>query len=180
MVHVPKTSDHERPAADALMQALYAAHARPLYRFLLGLTFGERQAAESLLQETMLRAWRKLDDLDADVHTLRPWLITVARQVAIDAGLAGQVRPAEAGWIDMSALPSAEQAIGRTLAAPAIKQALIALSPQHRGVLIEIYYRGRTAAETAAVLGIPEEMVKSRTYHALRELHAVVGSMRRR
>jgi RNA polymerase sigma-70 factor (ECF subfamily) len=44
---------------DERMQHPYDAHARPLYRFLLRLTFGDRLAAEDLMQETLLRAWKK-------------------------------------------------------------------------------------------------------------------------
>jgi len=44
------------------------------------------------------------------------------------------------------------------------------LRPAHRGVLLETYYRGRSVAEAAAVLGIPAGIVKSRTFYALRAL----------
>ena len=39
------------------MQALYAEHARPLLAFVLRLTRGDRQRAEDVVQETLLRAW---------------------------------------------------------------------------------------------------------------------------
>ncbi|MEU4645403.1 sigma factor-like helix-turn-helix DNA-binding protein [Micromonospora sp. NPDC023814] len=48
------------------------------------------------------------------------------------------------------------------------------LPPEHRSVLIEVFYRDRSRAETAAVLGIPEGTVKSRTHHALRRLPATI------
>jgi RNA polymerase sigma-70 factor (ECF subfamily) len=44
------------------------------------------------------------------------------------------------------------------------------LSPQHRAVLVETYYRGRSVAEAAKALGIPAGTVKSRSYYALRAL----------
>ena len=163
-------------SGEARMQALYDAHAKPLYRFLLQLTFGDRQAAEDLLQETLLRAWRKLDELNADIDTLRPWLITVARRIAIDAGRARQARPAEVGAFDITGVPASEDPIDRMLAAQTIRQALLRLTPEHRTVIIEIYYRGRSASEVAELLGIPEGTVKSRTYHALRSLRATMES----
>jgi RNA polymerase sigma-70 factor (ECF subfamily) len=162
-------------AAEDRMKTLYDMHAQPLYRFLLRITFGEKQAAEDFLQETLLRAWRKLDDLNADIETLRPWLYTVARRVAIDADRARQVRPAESGGIDMAAIPAVDHSIERLLLADTVKRAMGRLSPEHRNVLIQIYFRGDTAAEAAAHLGIPEGTVKSRTYHALRALRNTVG-----
>ncbi|MFE2317718.1 sigma factor-like helix-turn-helix DNA-binding protein, partial [Streptomyces sp. NPDC059441] len=41
-------------------------------------------------------------------------------------------------------------------------------------VLLETYYRGRTMAEAAQVLGIPLGTVKSRTYYALHALRLVL------
>ena len=158
------------------MRELYHEHAKPLYRFLLRLTFGERQAAEDLLQETLLRAWRKLDDLNADISTLRPWLFTVARRIAIDASRAKLARPREIGAVDMSIMPATDDAIERLLTGETIRKALLLLSPDHRRVIVEIYYRGRSASEVAAMLGVPEGTVKSRTYNALRFLRGVIGA----
>jgi RNA polymerase sigma-70 factor (ECF subfamily) len=158
------------------MQALYDAHAKAVYRFLLRLTFGESQSAEDLTQETMLRAWRKIDDLNANIDALRPWLLTVARRVAIDAGRAKQARPTEVGAVDMAVLPANDDAIDQMLGAQTIRRALAQLTPEHRNVIIEVYYRGRPAAEAGEILGIPTGTVKSRTYHALRLLRAALGS----
>src|SRR5258705_11724326 len=78
------------PSADAecRMREVYEKSAEAVFRFLLRLTFGQRQLAEDLLQETYLRAWRKLDQLPADPASAVPWLFTVARHVAIDAARA--------------------------------------------------------------------------------------------
>jgi RNA polymerase sigma-70 factor (ECF subfamily) len=171
-----------RPTAEATrdsrMQELCNAHAVPVYRFLLRLTFGDRQAAEDLLQETLLRAWRSLEALNANIDTLRPWLITVARRLAIDAGRARNARPSETGAADLSGMPADDDTIERMLARQTVRQCLLGLSPQHRGVLIEIYFRGRTGYEAAEILGIPEGTVKSRTHHALRALRAALNAAR--
>jgi RNA polymerase sigma-70 factor (ECF subfamily) len=44
------------------------------------------------------------------------------------------------------------------------------LTPDHRAVLVETYYRGRSVAEAASALGVPAGTVKSRTFYALRAL----------
>ncbi len=156
------------------MREIYHAHAPALHRFLLGVTFGEQQVAEDLVQETLLRAWRNLDKLAPDVATLRPWLFTVARRIAIDAARARQARPSEVGTVDMTVLPERDDPIERLVAVQTVRAALRRLTVEHREVLLEIYYGGRSVAEAAALLGIPEGTVKSRTYNALRALRAVL------
>jgi RNA polymerase sigma-70 factor, ECF subfamily len=51
-----------------------------------------------------------------------------------------------------------------------VADAVGTLSAEHRDVLLETYYRGRSVAEAARRLGIPEGTVKSRTHYALRAL----------
>lgn len=157
------------------MRQLYQEHAKPLHQFLLRLTFGDRQVAEDLLQETLLRAWRKRDVLPTDPEAVRPWLFTVARRIAIDAARARRVRPTEVGGTDLTAVAGEDDAIERLLATQLIRQAMTNLSAEHRAVLVEIYYHDRTAGETAAELGIPEGTVKSRVHHALRKLRNLIG-----
>jgi RNA polymerase sigma-70 factor (ECF subfamily) len=50
------------------------------------------------------------------------------------------------------------------------------LSPEHREVLVEIYYGGKTVAEAAQSLGVAPGTVKSRSYYALRALRATMSS----
>lgn len=160
---------------DLWMQRVYQVHAGALYRFLLRLTLGDRAAAEDLLQETLLRAWRNVEDLPGSVDDLRPWLFTVARNLAIDAGRSRQVRPTEVD-ADLAALAATTDAFELLLTAATVRQALLNLTPEHRIVLIQLYYRGASAAETAARIGVPEGTVKSRAHYALRALRTTLGA----
>ncbi len=58
-----------------------------------------------------------------------------------------------------------------------ISEALQRLSPQHREVLVEGYYQGRSVNEAASRLGVPPGTVKSRTYYALRSLKLVLEEL---
>lgn len=51
-----------------------------------------------------------------------------------------------------------------------VVEALDRLSSDHRDVLLEIYFRGRSVAEAAQALGIPPGTVKSRSHYALKAL----------
>lgn len=56
----------------------------------------------------------------------------------------------------------------------AAAQALCRITGQHREIIVETYFRGRTINEAARLLGIPTETASSRLYYALRELTAVL------
>ncbi|MEV4557620.1 sigma-70 family RNA polymerase sigma factor [Kitasatospora sp. NPDC049285] len=163
-----------QPAEDELMRALYREHAGPLYGLVLHLVGGDRQRAEDVVQETLVRAWRHLDRLDPDPHSLRPWLVTVARRIVIDEHRSRAARPREVPAEELDRLPAvdlgAEEQLDRTLRLMTVADALGALSPPHRAAIAETYLRGRTAAEAAVVLGIPAGTVRSRLYYALRAL----------
>jgi RNA polymerase sigma-70 factor, ECF subfamily len=154
--------------ADAeLIRELYTEHGGPLLSYVQRLTGGDRQSAEDIVQETLLRAWRHPDAL-AD-RPVRPWLFTVARNLVVDTYRARRARPAETGDTAIALLPAEDQA-DRVLESWAVADALSVLRTEHRQVLVETYYRGRSVAEAAAVLGIPAGTVKSRTFYALRAL----------
>ena len=119
------------------------------------------------MQETLLRAWLHPEAVAG--RPARPWLFAVARNLAIDAYRARQSRPQEVGdsALSVAIVPDgADQAVESW----AVAEALGALRPEHRQVLLETYYHGRSVAETAVVLSIPNGTVKSRTFYALRAL----------
>ena len=151
------------------LRALYDGHAPVLLAYALRLTEGDRARAEDIVQETLVRAWRHLDRLDESRGPVRPWLFTVAQRVAIDAHRARKARPPETGDAVLASVPGLDD-LERSLDRIVVVDALHSLSPEHRSVIVETYYRGRTVAEAAAVLGVPPGTVKSRTYYALRAL----------
>src|SRR4051812_27800841 len=87
----PKTADEE------LLRVLWEDHGGPLLAYATRLTDGDRQRAEDIVQETMLRAWRHPEALTEERGSPRPWLCTVARNLAVDAHRARRARPGEVG-----------------------------------------------------------------------------------
>jgi RNA polymerase sigma-70 factor (ECF subfamily) len=158
------------------MRAICTAHSGPLLGYLMRLVGGDRSTAQDLMQETFTRAWRHLDNLVFDEPMLRSWLFTVARRIAIDNMRARSARPTEFGRADLADHASTRDDIDRMLTSQLVRKALGTLSPEHRQVLIEVYFRGKTAAEAAATLGVPLGTIKSRSYYALRELRTLLES----
>lgn len=153
---------------DRSLRALWDEHAAPLLAYALRLT-GDRGRAEDVVQETLLKAWRSRRHIDPGRDSLRPWLLTIARNVAIDAHRARQSRPAEVGGDALVGI-AADDDLDRVLETWLVAEALASLTPAHREVLVETYYLGRSVAEAAAVLKVPAGTVKSRTFYALRAL----------
>ena len=161
-----------RPRADpAIIEALHAEHGGILFREAVHLTGGDRGRAEDLVQETLLRAWTHPQAFTAG--SPRPWLFTTLRHLATDAWRARQTRPPEAAPAILD-YQVTDDGTDRLLNTVVVMGAVTALKEDHRRVLAEVYYRDRTTAEAAAVLGVAEGTVKSRTHYALRALRVAL------
>jgi RNA polymerase sigma-70 factor (ECF subfamily) len=160
----------------ALMRQLHDEHAAALWTYCLGLTRQDRARAEDIVQETLLRAWRNLSVLDESQGSVRGWLFTVARNLVID-----ELRTKRSRFEFTVAEPPEtahpDDQSDQLLQSWVVADALTRLSPEHRAVLRECYYRGASVAEAARSLGVPEGTVKSRTHYALRALRLALQEM---
>jgi RNA polymerase sigma-70 factor (ECF subfamily) len=158
---------------EAALRLLYAEHSGPVLAYLLKLT-RDRPRAEDLLQETMLRAWRRPAVFEPGRGSVRAWLCTVARNLVIDDIRSRSARPTETELSERTerteSSATADDPYEAALRAWEVADALATLTADHRAVLIEVYYRGATVAEAAQKLGIPPGTAKSRTFYALRAL----------
>ena len=160
----------------ALMRQLHDEHAGALWGYCLRLTSHDRSRAEDVLQETFLRAWRHRAILDSTPAAVRSWLFTVARNIVIDEWRTSRAR-SEVTVADVPEGEGTDDQTDQLLLSWVVADALTRLSPEHRAVLLECYYRGRPVSEAAARLGVPEGTVKSRTHYALRALRLALEEM---
>ncbi|MGW0775352.1 sigma-70 family RNA polymerase sigma factor [Streptomyces sp. NPDC002835] len=159
---------------------LQREHGPALLSFLLGLTYGDQQRAEDLLQETLVRAWQHPEAFDAPYDSMRPWLFTVGRRLAIDARRSRMARPTEIGDGVLAITPDPADVTESAVAALDVRAAVGSLSPEHRAVLVRIYFHGMSVNEAAQALGIPPGTVKSRSHYALRALARCLPGYSRR
>ncbi len=165
----------ETPDAE-LVRVLYDEHGGPLYAFCVRWT-GDAQRAQDVVQEVFLRAWKNLSTLDLQDKPVRPWLLAVARNVLTDAHRAAQTRPVLVADDRALAAVAAPDELDRAVESWQVAAALQRLTPEHRQVLVQAHWMGRSVAETAAALGIPAGTVKSRTYYAVRALRLALEEM---
>lgn len=161
--------------SDEFIRCLVAQYKVELLAYVSGLTGGDRQLAEDIVQETMLRAWRHASQIDPAIGSVRGWLLRVARNLAIDSYRSTRARPpevsAEAAATDRFAVSDRTDGM---LTSMVVREALDALRPQQREAIVEVYYRGRTVVEAAAALGVPVGTVKSRVFYGLLALRGLL------
>jgi RNA polymerase sigma-70 factor (ECF subfamily) len=161
---------------EELMTALYTEH----YGVLLGFIsryVRDRHRAEDLVQETLLRAWRHIDRIDVGQNTTRAYLLTIARNVVTSAWHADRRRPHLVEGEELIAAVPTSDSVDEMVDGWLVTAALERLSEDHRAVVHSMYYEGRTVAETAHRLELPEGTVKSRAYYAVRALRATFEEM---
>ena len=142
-------------------------HRAPLIGYVLPLVNGDLQAAEDVVQETMIRGWQHSTELRHE--QAGSWLHAVARNIAISTYRRRRARPREVP-LDENTLPHADDGLDRMSDAWLLGAALNSLRPPHRAVITELFYHRRTVAEAAELLGIPEGTVRSRCFYGLRAL----------
>jgi RNA polymerase sigma-70 factor (ECF subfamily) len=165
---------HDIPA----FETLYARHKAPLYRTALAIT-RERGAAEELLQETFLRAYRHLDRIELETGaSLRPWLHRIVINLAYDwaARRRRSAAPLES-VLDRLATAgslSPERQAERGEQSRVVDDAVAGLEFRHRIVIILYYLHDMDLSEIAELLNVPEGTVKSRLYYGRIKLRAVL------
>lgn len=150
-----------------------ASYRGPLLGFVLPLVNGDRGAAEDVVQETMLRAWKHRAELVPD--RAGSWLRTVARNIAISTyHRRRRARPHEIP-LDEDAIHATDDGLDHMLDSWQVSEALRTLKRDHQVVIVELFYHRRSVAELAALLSIPEGTVRSRCFYALRALRKALA-----
>lgn len=156
---------------EQLLRVLHDEHAAALWRYVVWLT-GDRELAEDVVQETLLRAWKRPQVLDQSESSARAWLFTVARNLVVDNFRSARSRnELVTGTVPERAIADRTDAL---LDAWLVSDALASLSAEHRAVVVRSYYQGQSTAEIARALDIPDGTVKSRLHYALRALRLIL------
>jgi RNA polymerase sigma-70 factor (ECF subfamily) len=158
-----------------------SAFVRRFQRRVYGLALsvlGDARAAEDVAQEAFVRAWRHAGAFDARRGTVATWLLTITRNLAIDAIRVRRpvsVDPEALVGLDLvesSARP--DDLAARADDAGRLRTALAGLPPEQRRALVLSGLLGYTAREVSEVEGIPLGTAKTRIRTGLMRLRAVL------
>jgi RNA polymerase sigma-70 factor, ECF subfamily len=174
---------------------LYDRHASAVFAAALR-AGGDRSVAADVVQETFLALWNRAEQFDPSRGALRSWLLTIARNRAVDhfraagrhdraavfssfGGAEDEDRPIAERLMTSGELigaagpePTPEVALDDREARATMAKAIESLSPVERSVILLAYDGGLTQAEIADRLGWPIGTVKTRTRRALRNLRS--------
>ncbi len=161
----------------------YEAHAGEMYGFSVR-ALRDPQLAEDCVQEAFVRAWRAGDRFDPARGALRGWLFAILRNVVADqfaararAAVPTDDGPGGPGGPGRPGTGTAGDAADGVLDAWLVEEALRRIREEHRVVIVETYYRGRSYAEVAQDLGIPVGTARSRAFYGLRALRVALLEM---
>ena len=148
-------------------------HIQALLRTAKRLTRGDLSAAEDLVQETMLNAWRAFDQFQPGTRC-KSWLFRILLNLSSKRI---QKLVASPPVLSMEALNGVEIADSATSSSPAeMLKALNSLSEEHRVVLLLQVVEGFTCSEVAEILHVPIGTVMSRLSRAKLGLRLVLAA----
>ena len=182
----------DRAADAALVSALAVndeAAATAFVRRFQGPVFGlavsitrDRVLAEDVAQEAFLRAWRASASYDSRRGSVLTWLLTITRNLAIDAIRARRAAPVEAGELELlistSVSGSAPDGTGGRVEALAAADRLARLPLEQARAVVLAVIGGRTGAEVAEHEGIPLGTAKTRIRNGLLRMRLAMEAER--
>lgn len=157
---------------EELVQHAVAAHAGRLLAFARR-ALGDPAAAEEVVQDTFVRAWRQAHRFDPAKGDLETWLFAITRNLIIDRHRARGRRPVEVALESATGRGGSDttaEEVDRALQAWQVADALADLSPIHRAAIVATHVDGYSVTEAAARLGVAPGTVKSRVFYGLRHL----------
>nr|WP_230474717.1 sigma-70 family RNA polymerase sigma factor [Dyella monticola] len=158
---------------------IYDYFAPRLQRYLVGLGVNEALGQE-LVQEAMLRLWRRADLFDPTRASLSTWLFRIARNLYLD-----HVRseptwlPIQEGvaWMDEQEVCMSESMTESYTDQAKLKQAISELSPVQARLVRMSYFEAKSHSEIAQALGMPLGSVKSHLRRAFCKLQSSMRAM---
>jgi RNA polymerase sigma-70 factor (ECF subfamily) len=142
---------------------------------------GDVRLAEDVAQQTFERAWRHAQVYDSRRGSVRTWITTIARNLAVDTARLRRATPVDpSDLVDMLGVvsESAEQRAVRGESVAELRRAVAALPEAQARALVLAGIHGLTAREIAEFEHIPLGTAKTRIRAAMGKLRAMLVTRR--
>ncbi|MCZ7661014.1 MAG: sigma-70 family RNA polymerase sigma factor [Xanthobacteraceae bacterium] len=158
------------------MQVLFARHNVRVYRFILRIV-GNATVAEDLTSDVFLDVWRQADRFESR-SAVSTWLLAIARFKALSSlrNRAGEQYDEDFVANIEDPADDPEVAMQKNDKAAMLRKCLELLSPAHREIIDLVYYHEKSVAEVAAIVGVPENTVKTRMFYARKRLAELLAA----
>ncbi|MBN2129883.1 MAG: RNA polymerase sigma factor [Sedimentisphaerales bacterium] len=153
--------------ADVKITELVNEHHESVYRYAYRLT-GRPHEAEDLTQQVFLTAHERLDQL-RQPEAARSWLFTILKRGFLKSRRRSRPVAAADFSLNLENVP-AETPRGEEIDRERLQQALDALAPKHRVVLLMFYFEQASYREIAEALDVPIGTIMSRLARAKAQL----------
>jgi len=152
-------------------EALYRLYHPRLSHFLIRM-LRRPTVVEEVLNDTLLIVWNKAETYNG-LSKVSTWIFAIAYRRALKA-LRRVDDPMEDTFAEYreSGEPGPEQLLGRSQVSVLLTEALTGLSHDHRMVVDLAYFHEMGYREIAEIMDCPVDTVKTRMYHARRNLRA--------
>src|SRR5262249_34926027 len=130
----------------------------------------DRALADEVAQETFVRAWRHAETYDARRGRVPAWLLTIARNLAVDRARLRTAAPVEPDVIAAQLELDGEAATADVAERQRVREAVRALPDDQRRTLVLAMYAGKTAQEISELDDVPLGTVKTRIRTAMLKL----------
>jgi len=177
--------ERARAGDRAALESLLERHQAQVYRFGMKMC-RDPEDAKDVLQDTLLAMARGVRDFRG-ASSISTWLYTITRSFCIKKRRKSVFAPKEERSLDSDASREAsriadpakgpDEALAGKQVEHALDQAIAALEPMYREVLLLRDVEGLTAPEVAEVLGITVQAVKSRLHRARLQVRASVSPL---
>jgi len=164
-------------------QSAAVTFVRRYQRRVFGLAYSmtnDATVAEDVAQEALLRVWRAAPVFDARRGTVTSWVLTITRNLTIDALRMRRAVPTDPDDFAASAMMSLEHnpedAVRRNDVGQTVRAALATLPAEQRRAVVLAAIYGRTALEISEEERIPLGTAKTRIRTGLIRLRAAVAS----
>lgn len=152
-------------------QSLVTTYQGDLFRYAYWLT-GDRQVAEDILQETFLRAWRAIDQLN-EIKAAKSWLITILRRENARRFERKQLQLVD---IDTEELVDHDSDNESSQQQRQLRRAIMMLASEYREPLMLQIIAGFSGEEIAELLDLNKNTVMTRLFRAKNQLKLMMNS----